>query len=68
MDKAVQIYQEQGAKELSERNGYRATCKAIEEECWHDTKVKIKLDKTTLSHRLCGVKSQASVMSRALME
>ena len=59
MDWAVQFYHKQDAKEPSQKKGLQAICKAMEAECWQDTKVNVKLRKSTLSHRLQGVKSQA---------
>ena len=60
MDKAVEAYKKEQSKLPGEKKlGLRGVCKLMEEECWKEDKTKISLDKSTLTHCLNGVSSQA---------
>src|SRR5258707_9056052 len=60
MDKAVDVYKKEQNKLPGDKKlGLRDVCELMEEECWKEDKTKISLHKTTLTHRLNGVSSQA---------
>jgi len=62
MDKAFEVYNEEKSKLLrlgEQKLGLCGVCKLMEERCWREDKVKISLDKSTLTHHLNGVLSQA---------
>ncbi|RDB22968.1 hypothetical protein Hypma_009914 [Hypsizygus marmoreus] len=61
MAKAVELYEVEQLKDKEDhtRMGLREVCRYIEGQCWEETKVKVHLDKMTLSRRLRGIHSQA---------
>ncbi|RDB27179.1 hypothetical protein Hypma_004386 [Hypsizygus marmoreus] len=57
LGKAVELYHVEQLKKKGDltRMGLREVCKFVEGQCWDERKVKIQLDKMTLSRRLQGI-------------
>ena len=57
---AVELYKAELEKETGEtKKGLRKICQQVEEECWKEEKVKIKVSKSSLSRYADGGKTQA---------
>ena len=58
--RAVELYNAELEKETGEtKKGLRKICQQVEEECWKEEKVKIKVSKSSLSRYAKGGKTQA---------